>query len=94
MTKIISLDDITKGRDERSLELINTLLIAGVSVHGDELEYVLVEDNEWNRVILVDAGMPEDLIDLYFAAEDDGFIEISEFAFMKGASYFKDATFY
>lgn len=59
---------------KKLLKVLNSLEIEEWSIDYGECEYVLVEDNDENRNILMEVGLTEEAIDKYAY---EGYIDIS-----------------
>lgn len=62
---------------KKLLKVLNSLEIEEWSIDYGECEYVLVEDNDENRNILMEVGLTEEAIDKYAY---EGYIDISMIA--------------
>lgn len=76
--------------NKRLLKVLNSMEILDWSCTGEECEYVLVENNEENRNMLLKAGLTKEDIDGYVNEET---IDISMIAWAKaGAGYWSYMT--
>lgn len=66
---------------DKQLELLNQLEVVEFSTSGTELEYVLVENTESNRLLLESIGMRNDDYETMIGGEEENpHLEISYFA--------------